>query len=240
MGGLLSFKDEQTMKYRNELKYVISESTFRLLRNRIRNMIPLDSHVGEDGRYIIRSLYFDDYFDSCYFENENGTDPREKYRVRIYNYSDKRISLECKRKENGMTHKTSCRLTRNVVESIITDHNQGLSLMNQVDHPLFRRFCKELCYEYAPKIIVEYEREPYIYALGNVRVTFDTNIMSSHQVNNFFDPYVAKRPIMPLGRHLMEVKFDEFLPNFIYDALQIDCLERTAFSKYYLCRKYSI
>ena len=94
------------MKYRHELKYQISDAQVAMLKNRITHLIPADSHAGSDGSYTIRSLYFDDYENRCFRENEDGTDPREKFRIRIYNHSDARIMLECKRKDHGMTLKT--------------------------------------------------------------------------------------------------------------------------------------
>ena len=91
-----------------------------------------------------------------------------------------------------------------------------------------------------PVVIVEYERTPYIFQNGNVRITFDMNISSSSPTADFFRERIPKRPIMPLGQHLLEVKYDEFLPDFIYSALNLSDLQRTNYSKYYLCRKYNI
>ena len=99
------------MEYRHELKYVVTAPQMALLESHIRGLIPPDIHVGEDGNYRIRSLYFDDNYNSCYQENEIGTDPREKFRIRIYNGDAGRISLELKRKEHGMTQKRSCLLS---------------------------------------------------------------------------------------------------------------------------------
>ena len=107
------------MKYRHELKYQISDAQVQMLKNRITHLIPADRHAGADGTYTIRSLYFDDYENRCLRENEDGTDPREKFRIRIYNHSDQRITLECKRKERGKTHKTSCPLTRQQTELLM-------------------------------------------------------------------------------------------------------------------------
>ena len=91
-----------------------------------------------------------------------------------------------------------------------------------------------------PVVIVEYDRIPYVYKNGNVRVTLDTNIASSDAIDKFLDESIPKRPVMPVGMQLMEVKFDEYLPDHIYRALQLDSLQQTAFSKYYICRKYSL
>ena len=94
-------------KFRHEIKYVISGAQVKMLQNRLEHMMPRDPHAGEKGLYTIRSLYFDDYQNRCFYENENGTDPREKFRIRIYNHSAAKIRLECKRKERGKTLKTA-------------------------------------------------------------------------------------------------------------------------------------
>ena len=98
-------------EFRHELKYIVSTAEQVLIKNRITGLMPIDSHTGEKGRYNVRSLYFDDYYNRCFYENENGTDPREKFRIRIYNHSTERIMLECKRKEKGKTLKSACQLT---------------------------------------------------------------------------------------------------------------------------------
>ena len=107
--------------------------------------------------------------------------------------------------------------------------------------PLLRKFYVEMkTRRLRPVVIVEYERIPYIYKDGNVRVTFDTHISSSSNVQDFFSETLPKRPVMPAGHHLLEVKFDEYLPDFIYRSLNMHRLHQTAFSKYYLCRKYAL
>lgn len=225
-------------KYRHELKYVISSAQIPLLKSRIEHLMQRDSHAGADGIYNIRSLYFDDYNNRCYYENENGTDPREKYRIRIYNHSSERIVLECKRKENGKTRKASCPLTLQQAQQLI--HGQPLAQIEMLP-PLLRRLTIEMRTRYMrPVVIVEYDRIPYVYGNGNVRVTFDTQISSSADVDGFFSDTLARRPIMPAGQQLMEVKFDEYLPDFIYRNLNLSWLQRTAYSKYYLCRKYAL
>ena len=177
--------------------------------------------------------------DDLNYENENGTDPREKFRIRIYNHSDSRLSLECKRKEHGMTLKTSCLLTPQQAESLM--RNLPLSGTEPIP-PLLRKLDLMRQTELMrPVVIVDYVREPFIYTDGNVRVTFDTDISSaSCDPEGFFSPELPVRPVLPLGTHLMEVKYDAFLPDFIYRALNLGQLRQTSFSKFYLCRKYSL
>ena len=225
------------LKYRHELKYQVTDAQIRMLENRIRHLLPLDSHVARKGSYVIRSLYFDDYDDRCLKENENGTDPREKFRIRIYNGSTEKISLECKRKERGKTYKTSCPLTLEQTRRLIAG-NALPDLARQ--QPLLRKLTLQMMTRrLRPVVIVEYERIPYVYKHGNVRITLDTNIASSSAVERFLDPKVPGRPVLPAGQQLLEVKYDEYLPDFIYRSLMLPNLRQTAFSKYYICRKYT-
>ena len=229
---------ETDRKFRHELKYPVSAAQLQVLRNRIDNLIPLDAHVGEAGSYSIRSLYFDDIYNSCYYENENGTDPREKFRIRIYNHSTERITLECKRKERGKTLKTSCPLTVEQTRMLM----EGRILPDIANQPevLRKLTLRMMTKGMRPVVIVEYDRIPYVYPNGNVRITMDMNVSSSTSIECFLDAQIPKRPIMPTGQHLLEVKFDEYLPDFIHHNLNLHSLTQTAYSKYYLCRKYTL
>ncbi|MDO5153940.1 MAG: polyphosphate polymerase domain-containing protein [Eubacteriales bacterium] len=223
--------------FRHELKYPISAAQLPAIQNRINNLLSLDSHAASSKGYTIRSLYFDDYDNHCFWENEDGTDPREKFRIRIYNHSTQRITLECKRKERGKTYKTSCPLTLAQTKRLM----EGKTLSDIGGQPpLLQKLTVEMMTRrLQPVVIVEYDRIPYVYVNGNVRITLDTNISSSKAVGCFLDETVPKRPVMPLGQQLLEVKYDEFLPDFIYRNLQLENLQQTAFSKYYICRKYT-
>lgn len=229
--------DPPVRHYRNELKYVCPEGELQIILARIRPICRPDPHVTAKGTYSIRSIYFDDDQDRCLFENENGTDPREKFRIRIYNASDHRITLECKRKERSMTNKVSCPLTKEQCMMIL----EGTMTESAADSELLRKLCLLHAQDnMRPKVIVAYERTPFVYAPGNVRITFDRNIGSTTNLSGFFAPYLPLRPVLPTGRHILEVKYDEFLPDFLYEAMNLGSLNQTAFSKYYLCRKFTV
>lgn len=234
----------ENKKYRHELKYVCSEQQMLLIENRIRNICKPDVHAGAGGRYTVRSVYFDDYNNTCFYENENGIDPREKFRIRIYNGSTERINLECKQKRKGMTHKESCLLTKEQCDSILSGEwqpNFHSCASDEPDTNLLRKFY--LDYQsrmFRGKVIVQYERTPYVYSIGNVRITFDRYISASNSITDFFEDKLTLRPVMPLGQHILEVKYDELLPDYLYNAMQISNLIQTNFSKYYLCRKFCL
>ena len=169
--------DEAKVKYRHELKYVSSEMELALVKGRLDHLISLDSHVKEKGIYSIRSLYFDDYDGRCYDENESGSDPREKFRIRIYNGSASKITLELKKKERNKTLKLSCPLTEEQCRTLM----KGVPLPMRPDYPpLLQKLLLQMRTRLLrPVIIVDYDRVPYVCKDGNVRITMDKNISPS-------------------------------------------------------------
>lgn len=225
--------------FRNEYKYLISAGQIAMLKARAGAVLFPDPHVPKSGNragmYNIRSVYFDDRQDSCYLENENGTDPREKFRIRIYNHSDRRIALELKRKQQGKCLKFSCPLTREQCDILLT----GQPLPDDPGYPsLLQKLLLQMKTRgLRPVVIVEYDRIPFVFPAGNVRVTLDVGISSSSQCQDFFAEQLPLRPVLPMGQHILEVKWDELLPDFLYRSLMLDCLQWSSFSKYYICRK---
>lgn len=224
--------------YRFEQKYYVNGVQFQVLRSRLDGLLQLDAHAGES-YYEIRSVYFDDVNNTCYQKNEAGVDDRAKYRIRAYNCSDQRIMLEKKIKQGGKTRKLSVPLSRQQCDVFLAGENLSLEQREFEKYPpLLQQFCLLIATrKMQPKVMVCYDRIPYIYRQGNVRVTFDLHISASKEFKLFFDKNLPKRPIMSKGNQLMEVKYDEFLPRFIKDNLEIGSLSQTTFSKYYLCRK---
>ncbi len=227
---------ERQGKYRHEFKYICSEAQLAILSVRLNGMMQRDIHAGENGSYLVKSLYFDDENDRCLMENENGTSPREKYRVRIYNNSPDRICLECKRKEMDKVKKKSCLLTMEQFKELAYGSEAGG--LDSLPELAGKLAVLKKCSGMKPKVIVSYERTSYVYRSGNVRVTFDRNIASSARVGDFFAENTGRRQILPVGRQLLEVKYDEYLPDPIYHALSLANMQRITFSKYYLCRRY--
>ena len=223
--------------FRHEYKYLCANGQLRILQARLESLLRPDPHAGPDGRYDIRSVYFDDPEDTCLLENEDGTDPRAKYRLRIYNGSDSRISLERKAKVRGMTHKDGAIVPRKTAEALLAG---DVPVPDPADSPLLRRMLTDMRLRVLrPRVIVQYVRTPFVLPAGNVRITLDEHIASSQAVGRFFERDYPVRPVLPTGQGVLEVKWDQFLPSWIYGSLQLDGLQWTAFSKYYLCRKYN-
>lgn len=223
---------------RHEYKYIINSIQESILTIKAAGIANRDSHINADGSYYIKSLYFDDYDNSCFFENEDGTDPRAKYRIRYYDNNVNFLRLEKKIKVNGMTCKQSCIITREQCEVFLKGE---IPLVEEPMPDMMKKLFAEMRLKrLTPKVIVAYKRIPFVYNVGNVRITFDKDLSSSFQVSNFLGDQIATRPVLERGASVLEVKWDEIMPSFIKDYLQIENLQWSNFSKYYLCRKYSL
>ena len=217
--------------YRTDLKFLCSEKQLIPLENRISLLCEKDVHADGDGRYRIRSMYFDSADSECYLACKSGVDDRKKYRIRIYNESRDRISLECKKGLHGKKKKDSALLSEDDLEAlkcgeILKSDNKSAPLID---------FETKLVTGYRPVIVVGYLRTAYVYPAGNVRITFDREI-TAMPVESFFEPYESGIPILPEGKAILEVKYTGFLPKAIKNLLKDDSLRACSYSKYALCR----
>ena len=221
------------MDFRHEWKHEISYLDMLMLRQRLRAVAQADQHT-VDGKYQIRSLYFDTPTDKALLEKLNGVSHREKFRIRYYNGDTTAIHLEKKSKLGGLGNKQSAGLSVPEVSAIL----QGdLSWMLDSGRPLVRELYNKICtQQLRPKTIVDYTREPYVYPAGNVRITLDYNIRTGLRRTDFLNPGIT----IPAGDApiILEVKWGAFLPSIIRDAIQLEGRHTSSFSKYTQCRIY--
>ena len=222
------------ISYRHEVKHYLNWSDLMCIRARVRTVMQPDPHT-KDGKYQIRSLYFDNAEDKALREKIDGVNLREKFRIRYYNGDTSFIHLEKKSKHNSLGTKYDARLSAGEAQKIV-DGDTGWML--QSDRPLVQElYVKMKNQGLRPKTIVDYTREPFIYRPGNVRVTFDYDIRTGLMCTDFLNPDTVT---IPAGEKiiLMEVKWDAYLPSVIRDLVQVRGRRSTAFSKYAVCRIY--
>lgn len=231
------------MAYRHEMKYIINYQDHALISSRLKSVLSSDANVASDGSYTVRSLYFDDYNNSSYEDKYAGILKRAKHRIRIYNNSDKRINFEKKNKIGQYNHKISSLMTKEQVYGVIQG-DYSVLLKNSSD--LLKVFYHECVSNLMrPRVVVDYEREPYVMAAGDVRITFDKNIRAGVDGFDIFDADMPTVETMDPGLLVMEVKFTEFLPSIIRRILPSNAANYTEVSKYILCcdktihRRYS-
>ncbi len=219
---------EERLKFRHEYKHRVNLSDIVQLRTRLGAVMQRDDFAGADGTYIVKSLYFDNYMDKALSEKIDSIGKREKFRIRYYNTDTSFIRLEKKSKINGLCNKQSARLTAAECQQII---NGDLDFLLDSDHNLKREFYAKMKYQLLrPKCIVAYTRESFVYAPGNVRVTIDTNLGGSYDVQNFLNPEL--KFVQGYHSSVVEVKWDEYFPQMIRDMVQMKNRNSAAFSKY--------
>ncbi len=219
-----------TITYRHEQKIEISHGDLLALRSRLRAVMKTDPHAPE-GRYVIRSLYFDNDKNKALREKLDGVNQREKFRLRLYNEDTNFIRLEKKSKINGLCRKEGVTLTATQVEELLAGELSA-------EAPLTRELLVKMRSQgLKPKTLVEYTREAYIFAPGNVRVTLDYNIRTGLNGTDFLNPDCILVPAKDAPA-ILEVKWDEYLPDIIRDLIQLPGHRVGAFSKYAACRIY--
>lgn len=222
------------MKFRHEWKHSINQGDMIILRQRLGAIMKPDNHA-VDGKYFIRSLYFDTPADTALREKIDGVNKREKFRIRFYNFDSSVIHLEKKSKINSLGNKQSTNLTEEETIKII---NGDIGWMKESDDELIRELHHKMTVQQLrPKTIVDYWREPFVYPAGNVRVTIDYDIKTGLSSTDFFSKELPTVSV-PDNPIILEVKWDEFLPEIIKKAIQLGDRRSSAFSKYASCRIY--
>ncbi len=223
--------------YRHELKYVISDADAELLAIRLNAALGPDPHAAKTGGYHIRSLYFDDPYDSAVEEKVAGVQYRDKWRIRIYNFSDRVIKLERKHKNGSFIRKDSLSLSRRECNALL-DGAYTFLLYRQ--EPFAKEAYAALRTEgLKPKVLVDYYRQPYVFPLEDVRITLDRNIRTGYLSTDLFNPHTITYPATELmGQCVLEVKYNAYLDPHIASMIQLPSSIKTAASKYLFCRQY--
>ena len=222
------------MNFRHEWKHEITAYDRYMLQLRLGAVCRPDSHT-KDGKYTIRSLYFDDASDTALREKLDGVSVREKFRLRCYSGDTSLIHLEKKSKFSALGTKSTATVTREEVSALL---NGDMTWMMDAERPLVcELYTKMVTQGLRPKTIVDYTREPFIYDPGHVRVTMDYNIRTGLGGTDFLSMDCITVPV-PDDPIILEVKWDGFLPGIIRDAVQLTGRNTGAYSKYAACRAY--
>ena len=251
----------QDRQYRHELKYKISYPDYLAMRSRLRPVMKADPHASAGGRYLVRSIYFDNLNDKALREKIDGIAKREKFRIRYYNDDLSYIVLEKKMKIGSLCLKCSAPITEEECRKIlsggrssVTDggrsstidggrgsmRNGDLSFMKEHPQELVRELYAKMTYQLLrPRVLVSYTREPFIYPAGNVRVTFDSDIRTSLFHQEFLTKEAAGISATDEPQDVyLEVKFDAFLPEVVQDLIRVKGIRQHAFSKYSASRRF--
>ena len=229
------------MQYRNELKHLINPGDRAAICAVMKTVAQLDPHARDKGYYTIRSLYFDNVAEKALREKIDGVNEREKFRIRYYDGNTSVIHLEKKVKRDNVGYKVSCNLSAEEAQRIV--NGDTIWMATDKRGLVVELYAKMKSHGLRPRTIVDYERIPFVYKAGNVRVTIDYNIRTGLRCTDFLNPACVTIPI-PGGSStgssdiILEVKWDDYLPTVIRHAVQLKGRGQQAFSKYAQCRMY--
>ena len=228
----------RSMPLRHELKFYINEMQYHLLRNALDRVLDRDPNGDENNEYHIRSLYFDTVYNDALYDKLNGVQNRDKYRIRIYNLSDRVIKMECKTKVGSLISKRSLTIPKGLCEQLMAGDPTGLETTRSgLLNDIYREMTVNLL---RPVVIVDYVREAYLHPAEEVRITFDKQLRTGMYNKELFDPHVPTIPPLENGEIILEVKYNRVMPPYIRDLLTtyVGGAVQCAISKYTLCRRF--
>lgn len=223
--------------FRHEFKYYINYAEYETLRLKLKHVLRYDRNADSRGDYHIRSLYFDDVHNSALYEKQAGILSREKFRIRIYNITDNVIKLEKKSRVGQFISKTSASLRRDQYEDIVAGE---IDFLKSSENKLFNEFYFHIkAKKLSADVIVDYVREAFTSNISNIRITFDKKLKTGLYDTNLFDKDIPTVDVLERPWLVLEIKYDNFLPDYIRNLLQVSSSQRFAISKFVICKKFS-
>ena len=219
---------------RKELKYYISYNEYIVLSRLLKRIFQKDKYNQESlGGYLVRSLYFDTLDNNSFEDKVGAIEERSKFRLRIYDAASKSVKFEIKSKTDYTVTKETAIISRDDAEEIQKgNYEVMLKYKNKVLNKAYIEFRKR---PYYPVVLVDYLREAFFYDANKIRVVFDRFLKSTPLHLDLF----ADDIMMPQLKNdivIMEIKYDNFIPMWIKQLLQIPSFERSAISKYVIGR----
>lgn len=190
---------------RFELKYHLTCLQYYKVRNALMPYMKPDhfTTVAPEGKYLVRSLYFENYDYRAYYEKMNGDSERIKLRIRTYADSindDPVIRVELKvRKANTMEKYGSLVSAADYLFFMQRWHwpSEGDPVLSEFERYLLLK-------ELRPQVLVEYRRESfYPRSKDDLRITFDHCVRSAHTASLF-----PEKPVFFRAHHLHSVVFE--------------------------------
>lgn len=220
---------------RKELKYYISHNEYVILSNLLRKVLQQDKHNKDSKKsYHVRSLYFDTLDNESFEDKMAGIEERTKYRLRIYGTNAKWVKFEIKSKFNNSVLKETAIISKEDAAEI---QNTNYEVMLKYNNPFLNKAYQEFKKRpYRPVVMTDYFREAFMYDLNKIRIVFDKFLKSTSLQLDIFnkDPFPTQK--LKRGIVIMEIKYNNFIPGFLKQILQIPSFERSAISKYCIGR----
>lgn len=222
---------------RQEHKFQLSYIEYRKLCARLQLYLKADPHCGADG-YRVRSLYFDTMNNCDFHEKADGLEKRRKLRLRIYSPHDDFAMFEMKQKQGIYQLKRSLCVTK--ADAVLLSQGNYAPLLSSGE--AFARECYAFMNErvYRPKAIVEYRRFAFVEKCNDIRITFDHSLMATESSTDLFNHNLSMYPVCSQSVVTLEVKYRDFLLQYIKDAVNVCNKTDVSLSKYALARSATL
>ena len=230
---------------RYEFKYFLNKKISNEIKNHIRKFMIIDKFANNfsDKNYFVRSIYFDNEFNSNFDEKVDGHRIRKKFRLRYYNKNLKNspIFLETKGRNLERTYKRRVKLDLEDFDLIMKEKSFNTLLQKYPDSSTIQEFIFEYYKKrLKPKVLVDYFREPYVNKHGlYFRLTFDQNLKCTNLDNNLKNITTNQQLMCKAGSTILEVKFDRSIPLWFHRIIQSYNLTRQSISKFVLGMCYT-
>lgn len=218
---------------RYEHKYIINEKTYKKILPELFPYMEADAYNKGGRPYTITNLYYDT--PDSYLIRASLESPvyKEKLRLRAYGVpkANDTVYLEIKKKYMGLVNKRRTPLCLNEAYRFAKDGKAPLKSPG-----LNRQVACEIAYFLSvyrpvPKICISYERTAFFEKGGDLRISFDSDILSRRD-DLFLESGLHGTQLLPKGVYLMEIKTASAMPLWLCETLSELKIRRTSFSKY--------
>jgi len=221
--------------FRHELKYYMKKKYAYELTEMIKKFMKKDEFNGDNNEYYIRSLYFDTYSNIDYYNKIIGVSERKKIRLRLYDLESSTVKLEVKNRYGPYMMKETVTISSEDARELISgSSNSLLSYQSNTANSVYHYMHDTL---YRPTLLVDYEREAYTYPFDNIRVTIDKNVRVSTYDFNLFNNLTNMIPVLEADVFILEIKYDNMIPNFLLNLISSIPSIRLSISKYCMGRQ---
>lgn len=217
---------------RHEEKYIINYRQYAILKNRVSGVLTPDIN-GDNGSYVITSLYYDDPLDNALYEKLDGLPEHRKFRARTYDFSDSVIKLERKDKHGIITEKNAAKLSRTQLKFL-----DGVNTcLSEFEGRAYDLAVQMQGGGLRPVVAVRYRRDAFFFEGTDLRLTFDTELEAiAPDAEALFSPDITGLPVLDRNSVIMEIKYGDYIPAFVRKLTSVSC-KQLSVSKYALCRE---
>lgn len=220
---------------RTEEKYIISDDTYRLLRDELEQYMHPDAFCRNGEFYTICNIYYDTPDHQMIRRSIEKPIYKEKLRLRSYGTvsSKDKVYLEIKKKYQGYVNKRRCSMQlEDACRYIATGKRSGgkrpstEQVLREIDFMLQRYP------NLAPALYLSYDRIAlFCKENEDFRITFDTNIRT-RRYDLGLDKGNYGELLLPQGLRIMEAKTNHAMPYWFSKVLSEHRIYPVNFSKY--------